>query len=246
MATDYNLIAQQYKRAKEHPWRSRIESYSMMKLIGDLSGKKVLDLACGEGHFTRKLRKAGAETIVGVDLSRRMIELAMVQETSEPLGIAYRVEDVREACSQEKFDLAVAAWLIVYARDRSELASMCRGLAHRLKPGGRFVTIANNPDLYAFTPPDYRKYGFTVTLADRVAEGAPIVWTVYLEDSSFDIENYYLPMSAYESAFEEAGFRRFTVHPLELSSDPQAGDDRPFWKDFLSFPPAILIDCVKA
>jgi len=246
MATDYNLISQEYKKSKEQPWRSRIESYSMMKLIGDLNGRKVVDLACGEGHFTRKLRRAGAAETSGVDLSDRMIELARAQEAREPLGISYRVEDARVAGEQQDFDLAVAAWLIVYARDRAELGSMCRGIARRLKPGGRFVTIANNPELYAFKRPDYGKYGFTVTLADRAFEGAPIVWTIHLEEGSFDIENYYLPLSVYESAFRDAGFREFSVHPLELSPDPQAGDDRPFWDDFLNYPPAILIECVKS
>jgi toxoflavin synthase len=136
MTTDYSTIAQQYKKAKEQLWRSRIESYSMMKLIGDLAGKKVVDVVCGEGHFTRKLRKAGAAEMVGVDISERMIELARAEEAHEPLGIVYRVEDARAAVAQQDFDLAMSAWLLVYAHDRAELASMCRGLSRRLKPGG--------------------------------------------------------------------------------------------------------------
>lgn len=245
MTTDYNVIANQYKKAKEQPWRFRVETYSLMKLIGNLSGKNVVDVACGEGFFTRKLRKAGAAETVGVDISESMIELARAQEAREPLGITYRVEDARAAVAQQDFDLAVSAWLLVYAHDREELAAMCRGLSRRLKPGGRFVTINTNPDLYSFKVPDYRKYGFTVGVADHAFEGAPIRFTIHLDDSSFDIENYYLPISAYESAFHEAGFRDFTVHPLELAPDLQAGDDRSFWGDFLNYPPAILIDCIK-
>ena len=56
---DDDQVAQQYKKAKESLWRERFESYSMMKLIGDLTGKKIVDAACGEGHFTRNLRQAG-------------------------------------------------------------------------------------------------------------------------------------------------------------------------------------------
>jgi len=86
-----------------------------------------------------------------------------------------------------------------------------------LKPGGRFVTFTGNPNLYSFRNADYRKYGFSITLTDRAYEGAPIVWTVYLDDSSFKIENYYLPMKAYETAFIEAGFHDFKVHLPEVS-----------------------------
>lgn len=245
MTTDYNQIAGQYKQAKEHAWRSRIESFSMMNLIGDLRDKQVIDIACGEGHFTRKLRLAGARSTTGIDLSERMIELARRQESNQPLGIEYRIEDARALVAQQDFDLAVAAWLLVYARDREELARMCQGLSRRLRPGGRFVTIANNPELFAFPLPDYRKYGFDVDLAEHAFDGAPITWTVYLEDSSIAIENYHLPIDAYEAAFRAAGFRDFAVHALELSPHPDGTDDRAYWADFLRYPPAILIDCVK-
>jgi 2-polyprenyl-3-methyl-5-hydroxy-6-metoxy-1,4-benzoquinol methylase len=248
MTTDYNKgrVAEQYKEAKEQPWRSRVEEYSLMKLLGDLKGTRVVDVACGEGYFTRRLRQAGAAKVSGFDIAERMIELARAQEANDPLGIDYWVEDVAASGPQQDFDLAVSAWLLVYAHTRAELASMCRGLARRLRPGGRFVTFTTNPELYFFKPlPDYRKYGLEVKLADHVYEGAPILWTFPLSDSSLDIENYYLPVSAYESAFGDAGFRDFKVHQPELAPDPEAGDDRAFWADFLNYPPAILIDCVK-
>jgi SAM-dependent methyltransferase len=245
METDYNQIAEQYQEAKKQPWRDYIETYSLMKLVGDLSGKCVVDVACGEGFFTRKLRNHGAEAVMGVDISERMIELAQAQEVEQPLGIAYRVEDARELGEQQEFDLAVSAWLLVYAHDRAQLAQMCQGLARRLRSGGRFVTLTTNPGLYHFTLPDYSKYGFTLQLRDHVYEGAPIEWTILLKNSSFEIENYYLPLEAYETAFLEAGFRDVKFHQPELDPAVMPSDAREFFADFLNYPPAILIDCVK-
>src|SRR5262245_49725574 len=49
MITDYDVIATRYRRAKEQPWRSTIESFSLLELVGRLSGQAVVDLACGEG-----------------------------------------------------------------------------------------------------------------------------------------------------------------------------------------------------
>ena len=162
------------------------------------------------------------------------------------IGIEYRVEDARSILPQQDFDLAVAAWLLVYAHDRAELAQMCRGLARRLRPGGRFVTLTTNPGLYDFRPlPDYRKYGFEVQLADRVFEGAPIRLTFHLDDSSLEIENYYLPGSAYESALRDAGFRDVKLHRLEVEPDGPAGEDGAYWAELLDHPVGILIDCVK-
>ena len=245
MTTDYNAIAQQYKECKEHSWRSRIETYSLMHRIGSLEGKTVIDVACGEGFYTRKLRQAGAREVVGIDLSEAMIRLAVDQESRVPLGITYRVEDACAESVRQEFDLAVSAWLLVYARTQAEVSAMCRGLASRLKSGGRFVTFTGNPNLYTFQHADYRKYGFSITLKDRAYEGAPIVWTVYLDDSSFEIENYHLSLEAYESAFVEAGFRDFAVHLPEVSPTPDGVDEGQFWSEYLTYPPAVLIDCVK-
>jgi toxoflavin synthase len=245
MVTDYNQgrIAEQYQQAKAQPWRSRVETYSFLRLIGDVEGKRVLDVACGEGHFTRIMRQAGAAEVVGIDISDRMIELARAQEARAPLGIEYRVEDARMV-GQPDFDLVVSAWLLVYARTRGELVQMCRGLASRVSSGGRFVTVTTNPGVYDFDfVPDYRKYGLEMALADHVFDGAPISFTLLLQDSTLEIENYYLPIAAYESAFSQAGFRDFAVHMPELSPDP---DGEPgYWDDFLRYPILILMDCVK-
>ncbi len=250
MATDYNSghVAEQYLKVKAQPWRARLETYSFMKLIGDVDGKTVVDIACGEGYFTRRLRQAGAARIVGCDISDRMIGLAREREASEALGIEYRVEDARSILPQQDFDLAVAAWLLVYAHDRAELAQMCQGLARRLRPGGRVVTMTTNPGLSYFRPlPDYRKYGgFEVQLTDRVFDIAALIrLTFHLDDSSLEIENYYLPGSAYESALRDAGFRDVKLHRLEVEPDGPAGEDGAYWAELLDHPVGILIDCVK-
>ncbi len=246
MTTDYNQIAAQYRKAKQQPWRTLIEEYSFMKLIGDLDRKAVVDLACGEGFFTRKLKQRGAARVVGTDISKEMIELAREQESKSPLGIEFRVEDARATGPQLDFDIAISAWLLVYAHDREELALMSRRLARQLKSGGRLVTLTTNPDVYAFKNPDYRKYGFEVRVEDFAYEGAPIVWTIHLDDSSFEIENYYLPNEAYQSALEAAGFRNVAFHALSLSPDATTAGQDEYWTDLLKNPPAVMIDAIKA
>ncbi len=246
MVTDYNRsrIAEQYQQTKAQPWRTRVEAYSLLKLIGDVQGKRVLDVACGEGYFTRMLRKAGAAEVVGIDISDRMIDLAREQEARQPLGIEYRVEDARIAVVEADFDLVVSAWLLVYARTRGELLQMCRGLASRLRSGGRLVTVIANPAMYDFdSMPDYRKYGFEMSLADRAFDGAPTKVILLLKDSTLELENYYMPMSAYESALTQAGFRDVAVHMPEVS--PTADDEPGYWDDLLRYPNFVLMDCVK-
>lgn len=245
MTTDYNQISRQYRRAKEQAWRSAVEEYSVLRLVGDLTGQKVVDLACGEGFFTRKLKARGAAAVVGTDISEEMIALARGQETERPLGIEFRVADARAEGPQLDFDTAVTAWLLVYAHDREELGVMCRGLARHLRPGGRLVTLTTNPEVYSYRNFDYRKYGFEIGVEELAREGAPITWTIHLDDSSFEIENYYLPREAYREALAAAGFREVRFCELGLSPEAAAADRDGYWSDFLRYPPAVMIEAVR-
>jgi SAM-dependent methyltransferase len=68
--------------------RERLNNPAFLGLIGDLGGRDVLDAGCGEGHTTRLLARAGAR-MTGIDISERMLALAVEEERRVPLGIRY-------------------------------------------------------------------------------------------------------------------------------------------------------------
>src|SRR5260370_18912043 len=140
MTTDYDPIAEQYKRSKQQPWRTHIEAFSLMALVGDPTGLSVMDVACGEGFYTRMLRQKGASRVTGVDLSEGMIELARKQETEHRQGSEYLVGDARELAPIDKYDLVVAAYLLNYAHSQHDLQPLCAGTARCLNPEARLVT----------------------------------------------------------------------------------------------------------
>jgi toxoflavin synthase len=121
MGTDYDLIAEQYKRSKQSPWRTYIEQYTLLELLGDLRGKSVLDLACGEGYYSRILKNLGARRVVGVDLSSKMIELARASERELRLGVEYVVSDAINYQPDESFDIVTAGCLLNYADTKEKL-----------------------------------------------------------------------------------------------------------------------------
>ena len=245
MTTNYDPIAEQYKRSKQQPWRTHIEAFTLMELIGDPSGLAVVDIACGEGYYTRQLRQRGAARVTGVDLSPGMIALARENEATNRLGIDYQVGDGRDLALGTTYDLGIAAYLLNYARDRAELGAMCRGVAGCLRPGGRFVTVNANPALNFATAPSYRDYEFETKVAGAFGEGAPVTWTFHLEDGSFDIENYYLDVACHEAALREAGFREVRWHAPRVSAEGVAEKGAGFWRRFLAYSPVAFITCVR-
>jgi toxoflavin synthase len=244
VTTDYDAIAEGYKRAKLQPWREDIEAFTFLELIGDVTGKAVVDLACGEGCYTRRLKGKGAARVLGVDLSQGMIDLARAEEARDPRGIDYLVQDGRELSLGAEFDLAVAAYLLNYARDEHELRRMCAGIAGCLKPGGRFVTINMNPWLDFRAAPSYRKYGFEARVDGEIRQGSPLTWIFHLDGGPISVENYLLDGTTYERALRAASFGQVRWHKPRVS--PLGGSSHPdgFWAGLLDSPPVIAIECL--
>ena len=245
MTTNYDPIAEQYKRSKQQPWRTHVEAYTLLQLMGDPHGLAVLDVACGEGYYTRLVRQRGAGRVTGLDLSAGMIELARRQEADHQLGIEYLVGDARSLELDEQFDLVVAAYLLNYAPDRGELLAMSRGIARCLKPGGRFVTVNSNPALNFPAAPSYRKYGFETSVPGEFCEGAAIKWIFHLADGCFEIENYYLDVAIHEEVFRAAGFQEVRWHTPQFSATGNTEFGADYWTALKSHPPIAFIECIK-
>jgi toxoflavin synthase len=244
MTTNYDPIAEQYQRSKQQPWRTFVECHTLLELIGDVRGLSTIDVACGEGFYTRLLRQRGAGRTLGVDLSRGMIELAQRQELTQQLGIEYLVGDACQLPGGDPRDLAVAAYLLNYARTPDELQAMCDGVARTLRPGGRFVTVNCSASLSFPAAPSYRSYGFETRVKGSWQEGAPIEWTLHLSDSAIVIENYHLSVATHEETLRRAGFSEIRWHAPRLAPDAEPAD-APFWAPLLEHSPITFIECVK-
>ena len=239
----YDAIAAAYRDSKQLPFRKTIERYTLFEALGNVRGRTVLDLACGEGFYTRLLKIAGAREITGVDISAEMIRLAEQQERNNPLGCRYVCSDAADHRPAGPVDLVVGMYLLHYARSAEKLrrfVSVCHGA---LRPGGRLVGFNDN----VLKPPrgtvSLQKYGIEKMGPPVLREGAPIRYRFTNRDGrQFGFENYFLRPETYSEAFAEAGFHDFRW--LGVSLDPSERDN-PFWDDFLNNPPVIAYTATK-
>lgn len=65
----YDAIAERYRESKRLSFRQFVERHTLMTLLGDLRGRTVLDLACGEGIYARQFKRVGAAEVTGVDIA---------------------------------------------------------------------------------------------------------------------------------------------------------------------------------
>lgn len=244
MVTDYNEIAKEYQASKLLPWRINAEAYTFFNLIGDLNGKEVLDLACGEGFYSRQFKLRGALSVTGVDISSEMISLARESESQKPLGVAYHVADVLKLDLHHEYDVVCASYLLNYAKNADELQQMLHVIAKHLKPGGKFVTINSNPD-YTADKSVLRKYGFTRENFGT-DDGSETIYSLYLpDDSHIKIINYNLSRKVHQKAFEAVGFSGVVWSDIEVSPDGKKEFGEEYWNDIIKSKPASGISARK-
>jgi SAM-dependent methyltransferase len=233
----YDEIAVDYQESKQLSFREHVEAFTLFKLLGDLGGKRVLDLACGDGHYTRLIKQAGADDVLGIDISHEMIALALEAEVGQPLGCRYVRADAAKLDFHADFDLVHAAYLFNYARDEEELRRFCRVAFDALKPGARVVGFNDNPHTDPNQAPSFAPYGFEKRCSAPRREGDPIIYAIHRPDgTSFEITNYYWSPDTYARAFEAAGFADFAWEGPFLGPGQR---DNPFWGDFMRHAPLI-------
>jgi SAM-dependent methyltransferase len=233
---------EQYRRSKDAPFRRHVEQYTLRTLTGPLHGESVLDLACGEGHYSQLLRAWGAGTVVGVDLSPQMIELARRQETAQPLGIAYHVQDVCTLDLGQQFDLILAAFLFNHARNYDEFLEMAGAVVRNLAPAGRLVAVISRGDQPVSAYPKITKYGFSKSTPGELVEGAPVTITFHVDLGDFSIVNTCLYQSTMMRCFTAAGLRQQSWQQPLVSPEGVAQFGEDYWKDFIEEPALIFVE----
>lgn len=130
----------EYQREVVHP--------GVFKLIGDVAGKRVLDVACGQGVLCRLLQSRGAE-VTGVDAARELIDAAKkhASTTRDHTPIEYYVGDARELLDLKPivgrtYDVMTC---ILAIQNFHPIAPLFQAAARLLKPGGHFVIVMMHP-----------------------------------------------------------------------------------------------------
>lgn len=140
------------------------EWHTLAKMLPDFRGKRVLDLGCGFGWHCRYAAENGALSVLGLDLSEKMLERAR-RETSSPV-ISYCRRPIEDFDFPENaFDLVLSSLAFHYIASFDDI---CRKVSRTLTVGGDFVFSAEHP---VFTAQGSQEWL-------RDVSGTPICWPV--------------------------------------------------------------------
>ncbi|MGK5544590.1 class I SAM-dependent methyltransferase [Streptomyces sp. URMC 127] len=239
----YDRIGEDYELSKELPLTRFVERPSVLGLLADVRGKRVLDLACGTGVYSRHARRLGAERVLGVDISPKMIEACRAAEERAPLGVEYAVHDASELPRLGTFDVLLAAYLFNYADSPGALERMARACARNLRAGGSLRAFVAHPG-FDFGRPLPERYGFSFEREPDPAHEGRIRVTAHT-DPRVSFSAYLPPAGVFEEAFTAAGFRDCAWRAVQPSVEGELEHGPAYWDDFRANPPWTVFHCLK-
>ncbi|MBP2002666.1 ubiquinone/menaquinone biosynthesis C-methylase UbiE [Paenibacillus shirakamiensis] len=123
----------------------------LKSLIPDLRNKSVLDLGCGFGWHCRYASEHHASSVIGVDISQKMLHQAQMQ-TSDPkiMYIHSAIEDINFTDSQ--FDLIFSSLAFHYI---DSFQAFCNKIYQYTKRGRNFIFSVEHPMFTARSEQDW-------------------------------------------------------------------------------------------
>ncbi|MCD0503628.1 class I SAM-dependent methyltransferase [Bordetella petrii] len=129
---------------------------ALRALLPGMHERDVIDLGCGYGWFCRWAAEQGARSVLGLDVSARMLERAAqlgAQANVEPGRITYTRADMETlTLPAGGYDLAYSSLTLHYLEN---LAGLLQAVHLGLRPGGRLVFSVEHPIYMASRHPDW-------------------------------------------------------------------------------------------
>ncbi|WP_119343980.1 class I SAM-dependent methyltransferase [Facilibium subflavum] len=161
----------------------------VVSLLNPVKGEVILDLGCGGGDLTHKLKEAGCE-VCGVDYSESM--LSQAKKHFPDIDFIYHNAEKPFPFAHNHFDAVFSNAALHWMHDAK---AVINNVFDILKPGGRFVFEMGG------------KGNIQTILSDveKIAQSLDVV-----ETKAF---NYYPSLSEYSSLLEQNGFRvTYAIH----------------------------------
>lgn len=225
--------------------RTFITNPLIWNVLGDLTGKSIVDLACGDGAYLKDMLDRGAKELVGIDISPEMIDTAkkqldkvitlMVNDMSTPsLHLSIR---------ENRFDLVLCAWGL-YNMDTDEQLERALKNAHKmLVPGGKACFIlAEDHKICA------NDIGKIIDLeVKNVLKGdwsGPTVLQKLL-GKTFEVVDTWRPYFMYEEMAKKLGFTRIEKVDALFNEEGLKGWSPENWKKIKITKPIYAIVAYK-
>lgn len=124
---------------------------TLKKMLPDFRGKRILDLGCGYGWHCQYAMEQGAESVVGIDISKKMLEKAIEKNKYEQVKYIHQpIEDIN--FPEDFFDCVISSLALHYVVSFEDVVKTVKRC---IKSGGDFVFSVEHPVFTAYGTQDW-------------------------------------------------------------------------------------------
>ena len=210
----------------------------LLELLGDIKGKKVLDLGCGWGNFSLMLANKGAN-VTGIDISKERIEECK-KLYGDVQNINFSVGDASNLINQKNkmFDVIIMNMVFIEIESKEKIKRILDEVSRVIKKEGVFLFTDIHPADRIVSKTTTREHKFLPDFS-YFKNGTKFKSKVLLNDGSFiEFTDFNWTLETYTTLINEAGFYIYRIiEPKPIPSSPQIFKDYPF--------PKYLLFCCK-
>lgn len=161
LSTSWGAVADWYDShlaTSNDTYHAHVIFPNVLRILGEVKGKKVLDLACGQGIFTEQLADLKAD-VTGVDIGKELIAIAeknSLAKKKKGVTIQYHVASANDLY-MIKSDTCDVVVCILALQNIENLEKTTEELSRVLKKGGRSIIVLNHP---MFRNPRKTQWGY--------------------------------------------------------------------------------------
>jgi len=203
----YSWNAKDYERNSQAQQKWARELIANLNLAG---AEDILDLGCGDGKITAEIaRLVGDGSVVGVDNSRQMIDLAKEKYSqNQHPNLSFQVMDASDLSFEECFDVIFSNAVLHWVKNHKPVIE---GLYKSLRVGGKILLrMGGKGDAE----------GILSTMNDLKTSHK---WAQYFTEFEFPFT--FLGVDEYQALLKESGFsiNRVELIPKDMKHDGKPG-----------------------
>lgn len=138
IAPSYDLNNRVHSLWMDQAWRRFAVKHALVK-----PGDRVLDIACGTGDLTQAFARSGASTVMGIDFTPQMLDVARIKQQRQPADVAAKLSYAEgDAMALAVPDASADVVSIAFGiRNVQEPAKALAEFFRVLRPGGRLIVL---------------------------------------------------------------------------------------------------------